>query len=177
MPDSSERPQNLLSYLLSELVLPDSFWDSSSLMLLFVRLLPFFPFFSPPPLFLAMQHAGYPTTDWTCAFCSGSMGSGSPGKSRLLPFHSPLYFPLVEKKSSKITRKYRLYIANANEVHIKNTVNRHVETCFEMISSLFIYNWTHSQLDHPFGERSLGIFYYNNSGPINFWNYLEISPS
>ena len=101
MPDSLERPQNLLSYLLSELVLPDSFWDSSSLMLLFVRLLPFFPFFSPPPLFLAMQHAGYPTRDWTCAFCSGSMGSGSPGKSRLLPFHSPLYFPLVEKKKFK----------------------------------------------------------------------------
>lgn len=88
--DSSERPRNLLSYLLSGLVLPDPFWDSSSLMPLFVWLLPFFPFFPSPSVF---GHAScwtlvHPTRDWTCAFCSESMESGSPGKSRLLPFHS-----------------------------------------------------------------------------------------
>ncbi|MXQ91661.1 hypothetical protein E5288_WYG019889 [Bos mutus] len=39
---------------------------------------------------------------------------------------------ILALSSSVTERKYQLYIANANEVHIKNTVNRHVETCFEI---------------------------------------------
>lgn len=95
----------------------------------------------------------HPTRNGTSASCSGSMASGSPGKSRLLPSTHPFIFPLQKQNVQKLQfchpRKYRLYIANANEVHIKNTVSRHVEICFEVTSSLFIYNWTHSQLDHP----------------------------
>lgn len=56
--------------------------------------------------------------------------------------------------------KYRLYILNVVVSLMKlksyksRTVNSHIETCFEMIPDMFVYDSTQSQFTHPFWEIS-----------------------
>lgn len=73
-------------------------------------------------------------------------------------------FPLLKEKAQELLaghcRKYWLYILSVvvSLMKLKSykscTVNSHIETCFQTIPDMFVYNSSQSQLNHSFWERS-----------------------